>query len=86
MQQRLPNVRLKSLHIFGSIDRWNYANYCGGSGLWDMTSTEMMEVQCKIDELTRLYNGMQSQTDATCECPPPDHYDGTGLYLLHRLG
>lgn len=69
---------------FGSFDRWDYTNYCGGSGRWEMTSTEMIEIQCEIDELTRMYNGVD--TYATCDCPPSDYYDGeTGPDLLHRL-
>lgn len=55
----------------GSFDRWDYADYCGGRS---MTSTERMEVQCKIDELT-VYSDPNAFPDESCKCSPDDYYD-----------
>jgi hypothetical protein len=51
----------------GSFDRWDYADYCSGKDLWSMTSTERMEIQCKIDELAQMNYGMDTFADASCE-------------------
>lgn len=69
----------------GSFDRWEYADYCGGTDWWDMTETERMEIQCKIDELTGSY-GMDSDADAdaSCKCSSPDYYGGEFSDLLER--
>lgn len=56
----------------GSFDRWEYAEYCSSVGWWDMTSTERMEIRCKIDELTGMNYGMDTYADVSCEGFPPD--------------
>jgi hypothetical protein len=68
----------------GSFDRWDYADYCGGADWWSMTSTERMEIQCKIAELTGADSG--TDADESCKCSPSDYY-GEGMYddLLERL-
>jgi hypothetical protein len=59
----------------GSFDRWDYAWYCGG----DMTSTERIEVQCKIDELSGKNFDADTFTDELCKCSSSD-YNGGGMY------
>jgi hypothetical protein len=70
----------------GSFDRWDYADYCGGAYWWSMTSTDRMEIQCKIDELTGANFGTGTNIDESCNCSPADYY-GEGVYddLLERL-
>jgi hypothetical protein len=65
----------------GSFDRWDYADYCGGA---DMTNTERMEIQCKIDELTGMNYGNDTDADVSCKCSPPDYYGGGFSDLLER--
>ena len=60
----------------GSFDRWDYADYCGGSDWWSMTSTERVEIQCQIDELTRMNYGNETDIDPLCECSTSDYYGG----------
>jgi hypothetical protein len=59
----------------GSFDRWDYVDYCSGRS---MTSTERMEVQCKIDELT-VYSDPNAFPDESCKCSPDD-YNGGWMY------
>jgi hypothetical protein len=49
---------------------------------WSMTSTERMEVQCKIDELT-VYSDPTAFPDESCKCSPDDYNDDDDL--LERL-
>jgi hypothetical protein len=60
----------------GSFDRWDYADYCSGTDWWDLTDTERMEIQCKIDEITGMNYGMDADADASCKCSTPDYYGG----------
>ncbi|MGH9974564.1 MAG: hypothetical protein ACRD8Z_01835 [Nitrososphaeraceae archaeon] len=71
---------------YGSFDRWDYADYCSGADWWKMTSSERMEIQCKIDELTGINSGTGTYTDQSCKCSPSNYYGG-GIYddLLERL-
>jgi hypothetical protein len=66
----------------GSLDRWDYADYFGGSDRWSMTSTERMEIQCKMDELTRTNYGNDTDVNPHCECSPSDYY---GVEIPHDL-
>jgi hypothetical protein len=62
----------------GSFDRWDYADYCSGSLWWDLTDTKRMEIQYKIDELTK-YSSPDTFTDESCKCFPPDYDDDDDL-------
>jgi hypothetical protein len=66
----------------GSFPRWEYAEYCNERVL---TSTERMEIQCMINELTNTNYGMDTHAGLSCECLPLDYY-GRGIYddLLER--
>ncbi|MGH9976218.1 MAG: hypothetical protein ACRD8Z_10350 [Nitrososphaeraceae archaeon] len=69
---------------YGSFDRWDYAGYCGGDAdWWSMTSTERMEIQCKIDELTGI---TAPDAGTSTDESPSDYYD-RGMYddLSERL-
>jgi hypothetical protein len=57
----------------GSFPRWEYAEYCSGRVL---TSTERMQIQCEIDELTNMNYGMDTHTDLSCKCSLLDYYGG----------
>ena len=38
--------------------------------------TEQMEIQCKIDQTTRMNYGNETDIDPLCECSSSDYYGG----------
>lgn len=67
---------------YGSFDRWDYANICGADLA---TSTERMEIQCKIDELTGKNLSADTFTHESCKCSPDDYYGNGFSDLLDRM-